>query len=118
MFTIVLIFMSYSLKLKDPRWQRKRLEILTRDNFTCQECFSTVKELNVHHLVYRRRDPWDYPNYCYQTLCVECHKERQELTDKIVDAMRLALKNIKTPMLMISAQRICNEAMIELEATE
>ena len=26
--------MSYSDKLKDPRWQRKRLEIFERDNWT------------------------------------------------------------------------------------
>lgn len=44
---------SYAFKLKDPRWQRKRLEILQRDNFTCQECYATDKELNVHHLIYK-----------------------------------------------------------------
>ena len=30
--------MGYSEKLKDPRWQKKRLEILERDNFRCQYC--------------------------------------------------------------------------------
>ncbi len=106
---------SYAFKLKDPRWQRKRLEILQRDNFTCQECYATDKELNVHHLIYKKRDPWDYPNHCYQTLCVDCHQERQELTDKIVDALRLAIKDVKTPRLIASAQSICAAAMLELE---
>lgn len=30
--------MTYSQKLRDPRWQKKRLEILERDSFTCQHC--------------------------------------------------------------------------------
>jgi hypothetical protein len=28
---------EYSKKLKHPRWQKKRLEILDRDKFTCQQ---------------------------------------------------------------------------------
>ncbi len=27
---------QYASKLKDPRWQKKRLEILQRDDFACQ----------------------------------------------------------------------------------
>lgn len=88
--------MTYSQKLRDPRWQKKRLEILQRDNWTCQSCQSTTKNLQVHHLVYRKIDPWDYADTCYQTLCEDCHEIRQELTDKIVDAIRLKIKNLST----------------------
>jgi len=31
---------SYADKLKDPRWQRKRLEILQREDFNCEACGS------------------------------------------------------------------------------
>ena len=43
--------------LKHPKWQRKRLEIMQRDNFECKCCFSTEIELNVHHFNYAET-PW------------------------------------------------------------
>lgn len=65
---------TYVEKLRDPRWQRKRLEILSRDNFTCLWCGETTKPLNVHHRYYvARRDPWEYPNGALQTVCEDCH---------------------------------------------
>lgn len=72
--------MTYSEKLKDPRWQKKRLEILERDKFTCQECGDATKELNVHHRHYLpKADPWNYENEVLATLCRDCHAERTEL---------------------------------------
>jgi 5-methylcytosine-specific restriction endonuclease McrA len=66
---------SYSAKLRDPRWQKKRLDILNRDNFTCRLCRSTIDELHVHHLRYRKSaaGPWDYPDDDLLTLCLDCH---------------------------------------------
>jgi hypothetical protein len=70
---------NYIEKLKDPRWQRKRLEILQRDNFTCQKCFDNENTLNVHHRRYLiNRDIWDYPDNLLVTLCEECHREELE----------------------------------------
>jgi len=105
---------SYSQKLRDPRWQRKRLQILERDDWTCQSCRETQIELQVHHLVYGRRDPWDYPDDCYQTLCRDCHEKRQELTDKIVDALRMSLKNVPTERVEKVALRLMSAAMDEM----
>ena len=66
---------SYSEKLKDPRWQKKRLEILNRDHFTCTNCEETTKTLHVHHILYHSgKDPWDYPESDLETLCVDCHE--------------------------------------------
>jgi hypothetical protein len=66
---------TYSEKLKDPRWQKKRLEILQRDNWTCRFCKTTTKTLHVHHREYKKNnDPWDYPNYSLITLCEDCHE--------------------------------------------
>ena len=64
--------MTYSDKLKDPRWQKKRLEILNRDNFTCTLCLDKESTLNIHHLKYTG-NPWDTPNECLITLCEDCH---------------------------------------------
>src|SRR4051794_39632649 len=66
---------NYSELLRDPRWQKKRLEILSRDEFTCQSCFDSESTLNVHHCYYERgNDPWEYPNTALLTLCESCHE--------------------------------------------
>lgn len=66
--------MSYSEQLKDPRWQKKRLEILSRDKFACIYCGDGTETLHVHHWYYvSGRDPWEYPEWSMQTLCESCH---------------------------------------------
>lgn len=66
---------KYLEKLKDPRWQRKRLEVLERDNFTCKACGDTETTLNIHHIFYLpHKDPWDIPSGFLVTLCESCHK--------------------------------------------
>lgn len=77
--------MSYAEKLRDPRWQKMRLEILQRDLFTCQECQSKDKELHVHHRYYiKGREPWDYPIRALVTLCCECHEKRTNINDQLM----------------------------------
>jgi 5-methylcytosine-specific restriction endonuclease McrA len=68
--------MNYSEKLRDPRWQRKRLEIMNRDSFHCLCCNHSVsKPLNVHHLYYEKGfDPWEYDDDSLVTLCDDCHE--------------------------------------------
>lgn len=76
--------MTYSEKLKDPRWQKKRLEIFERDHFTCQECSASSESLNVHHRYYTpKADPWDYAYEALVTLCEACHKRRTEFDVRI-----------------------------------
>lgn len=68
--------MAYADLLKDPRWQKKRLEILQLDAFRCRVCESTTKTLHVHHLYYiKGNDPWDYPDNALITMCEGCHAE-------------------------------------------
>ena len=70
---------SYSEKLRDPRWQRKRLEILNRSNFKCQSCNDKDSPLHVHHCWYERNaDPWSYPDDAYLCLCETCHALRED----------------------------------------
>lgn len=65
---------SYRAKLLDPRWQRKRLEILERDGWECQDCGDEKTTLHVHHTYYERgREPWEYENESLLTLCAPCH---------------------------------------------
>ena len=66
--------MTYYDKLKDPRWQRKRLEVLQRDDFTCLACGAKDDQLHVHHCYYvSGRDPWQYGGEALKTLCTKCH---------------------------------------------
>ena len=67
---------NYSELLKDPRWQKCRLKILERDNFTCQKCGDNETTLNIHHLKYKTgKMPWDYSDKTLITLCKHCHNE-------------------------------------------
>lgn len=47
--------------------------------FKCQNCDDTEKTLNIHHRYYvSGRMPWEYPDFCYQVLCKECHEYEKE----------------------------------------
>lgn len=64
---------SYSEKLKDPRWQKRRLFIFERDQWACQCCGDKETSLNVHHKKYVG-DPWESPEDQLVTLCEDCHE--------------------------------------------
>ena len=72
---------EYFQKLKDPRWQKLRLEVFERDNWTCQGCNDTERTLHVHHkyYIFDGREPWDYPIDLLITLCESCHEDEKEL---------------------------------------
>lgn len=72
----------YADALADPRWHRRRLQILERDNSTCCRCgyapgdpFEPQLKMHVHHLRYfRGRLPWEYRDCDLETLCALCHQ--------------------------------------------
>lgn len=67
--------MTYAEKLKDPRWQKKRLEIMERAGFKCEACGDSKETLHVHHGYYERGfDPWDYEDATLWCLCASCHE--------------------------------------------
>jgi len=75
---------SYFAKLRDPRWQKKRLKIMERAGFKCEGgCFTDDRTLNVHHGYYEKgHDPWDYEDDTLWCLCEACHeKVMMELRD-------------------------------------
>lgn len=72
--------MNYIEQFKSPLWQKKRLEILNRDNFTCQNCKSKDKQLHVHHYLYEKYNKiWEYEDDYLITLCDKCHMEWHEI---------------------------------------
>lgn len=68
---------TYKEKLLDPRWQKKRLEVLSRDNFTCIKCGDAKNTLHVHHKSYKG-NPWEINISELETLCALCHEKSHE----------------------------------------
>ena len=65
---------------KDPRWQKKRLEVMGAAGFECQCCGADDKTLNVHHVNYdKSAKMWDYDCYRLKCLCDECHEKQHWL---------------------------------------
>ena len=68
---------EYQKKLRHPKWQKKRLQILQETDFRCSICDNDDLELQVHHIYYEKgKDPWDYPNESLLGLCIKCHQTR------------------------------------------
>ena len=88
---------SYAEMLRNPLWQKKRLEILERDNYMCQYCGNTTKELHVHHKTYKMgAAPWEYDNDNLITLCHDCHEiETQEKKELYTMFQEVCLLNRK-----------------------
>jgi hypothetical protein len=70
--------LTYSDKLKDPRWQKKRLQVFQRDKFKCTKCGDAETTLHVHHNAYNG-EPWDADLKQLDTLCADCH----EITERL-----------------------------------
>lgn len=79
---------TYREKLLDPRWQKRRLEILERDGWACRECADASSTLHVHHVAYRSgADPWDYPDHMLVALCEECHERVKDDAYDLVSSL-------------------------------
>lgn len=80
--------LTYGEKLKYPRWQKKRLEIFDRDNWTCQSCDRVDLTLNIHHLKYLPgAEPWNYDNALLITYCELCHNTEHLIGDQIHESL-------------------------------
>jgi hypothetical protein len=76
--------MTYYDKLKDPRWQKLRLQVFERDKWTCRDCGATDRPLHAHHAFYEKGvEPWDYLPHTIMCVCDNCHEKRHRLIDTI-----------------------------------
>lgn len=65
---------TYWQKLKDPRWQKMRLNVLSKNDFHCEICGNGESTLHVHHKEYiKGREPWEYEISQLSAICDECH---------------------------------------------
>lgn len=108
-----LIFMTtYSEKLKSPKWQKKRLEILQRDEFMCTYCEDAESELHVHHKKYiYGNEVWDYENENFITLCKPCHEEitqKKKSIKELIDNSFIYTDDLDQLMGIITTISGCN----------
>jgi len=104
----LLTIMTYAEKLQDPRWQKKRHLIFERDQWKCSFC-GTDKNIQVYHLVYSRRDPWEYPDEQLQTRCGACHKEREKIMDDFDAFVRMLLGQLPTDQMAVVGRKLIEQ---------
>ena len=54
-------------------WQQIRQQVLERDNYICKECGQSLKSLEVHHKLPKRKGGLDILDNLI-SLCRKCHK--------------------------------------------
>lgn len=97
---------SYSDKLKDPRWQKKRLEVLEAGGWTCESCGGKENTLHVHHGIYEKgKEPWDYPLFTLHVLCEDCHSKREE-TEKFIKKLMALMSSQKLELAALAIDGI------------
>ena len=73
---------TYYEKLKDPQWQKKRLEVMQANDFCCEVCGDNEATLNVHHKEYfKGHEPWEYEVNQLACLCESCHESQHDEFD-------------------------------------
>jgi hypothetical protein len=103
--------MTYYEKLKDPRWQKLRLEVFERENWTCQDCGAKDKTLHAHHKFYKKgSDPWEYDNRHLMCVCDECHNMRHY----VINELQEVISSFSIPMLHRFASIIVNTSILVL----
>lgn len=98
--------MTYEEKLLDPRWQKKKAQILDRDNYKCKSCGSEHITLHAHHIFYLPdTEPWDYKDEDLITLCEICHNT-QHLIGNILQSYLLELIR-ENPLMIHMVAQLC-----------
>lgn len=100
---------KYQKQLKDPRWQRRRLEIMSRDGWKCTRCRNGRKELHVHHIEYKGGlKPWEYSDDQLKTLCKDCH----ELEHRMKDSQEAQIKRVIAAAYRVFDMVQCGEEIV------
>jgi hypothetical protein len=106
---------SYTDLLKHPKWQRKRLEIMQRADFKCEECDNDEVTLNVHHSYYKKdHAPWEYPNESLHCLCENCHERITNIQNRLNRQVRKLSKRYDC-LLMLLGYALGIESEIDLD---
>ena len=110
--------MDFKDQYKHPKWQKKRLEILERDKYTCQNCEGTEDQLHVHHKSYKKNHKvWEYENDNFITLCNSCHEEITTMINIGIDEIRNNCISTKSCYEIVEAVHwICKLDIVQLKS--
>jgi 5-methylcytosine-specific restriction endonuclease McrA len=68
--------MDFIEQYKHPKWQKKRLEVLQKADYKCEQCGDGDSMLHVHHGYYKKGcNVWDYHIKTLWCLCGHCHRD-------------------------------------------
>lgn len=102
--------MTYSEKLKDPRWIALSARLVRQQLCLCNDCgehFPGGKGLECHHCWYEfNKDPWDYPDECFLVLCRRCHGKRQKVENSTHVALGMLTRLLSVEEVMALAFEI------------
>lgn len=106
--------MTYSDKLKNPKWQKKRLEILNLHGFKCEKCGCEDKELHVHHRFYLKgREVWQYDNDVFQVLCCDCHEKEHSKEKETIEVIPEKYKELIELVDTLNSRNNMNQEYLE-----
>lgn len=86
--------MGYKDDLKTAHWQKRRLEILEKANWACEDCGAKGDaQLHVHHTAYLKgKKPWEHSSELLMALCDHCHGERQWYEDSMRESLGIIFR--------------------------
>jgi hypothetical protein len=97
---------SYAEQLRDPRWQKRRLEMLATAGWKCSLCGDAETTLHVHHKHYMKgRLAWEYDDEYLAVLCEPCH-EREHAIEEVLKGM-LACSGVRMSANEITLGLVC-----------
>jgi len=106
---------NYTDKLKNPKWQKKRLEILNLHGFKCEKCGCEDKELHVHHRFYLKgREVWQYDNDVFQVLCCDCHEKEHSKEKEVNEVIPEKYKNLIDRIEHLNSRNSKNQYCLEV----
>lgn len=89
--------LSYAEQLRHPFWQRKRLQVLERDGWSCTTCGARETTLHVHHKRYiKGRQVWEYELDDLVSFCENCHASDHSARE-LLDEMLSRSTTLQTP---------------------
>lgn len=98
--------MTYAEKLLSPLWQKRKAEILLRDNYTCRSCGAKDITLHAHHIFYvTDTDPWDYTDEALITYCDVCHNTEHLIGNTLQNYLLELIKD--NPLMIHMVAQMC-----------
>lgn len=98
--------MTYEDQLKHPLWQKRKGEILLRDNHACRSCGRKDITLHAHHLLYIPGTfLWDYKDDALITYCEICHNSEHLIGNTLRSVLLDLIRD--NPLLIHLVAQLC-----------